>query len=718
MSEAIFYVGSNNTFTAEIRTNAGVVRDLDALGVSRVVLHLAGSTIDSTAYPSAIDYTTGGASGLIEFNLTGFKFAAGSYGARIVIYYTAAPQGEVVADGLPVKIAEAIAGIIPSELDSDDIFTILISNDVGSGSDRVGWVGHSGLTVTEALDDTIHTNTYATLTALTPIAGMRAQVAWRATISDGGGGVFSWDSTSTATENGGTILESDAGGTGRWLRQFTGPTLVAWFGALGDGATDDSTAIQAAIDSATESATVMGDSSLGFVIGTGLTLNKFITLSSFSGSLQSGEVFASTQTDHTGFTLLVTDTVNPAITVQSNSAVKGVRFFYPNQTKTNPPVTYPASIKLQDSVANDVSIIECAFPNSFYAIDAEDAHQRLWIKGVVGQPLNRGIVLDDNTDSDHLEDIHFWRYWDQGVSSDINTYINQNCVGVDLGNCDAVQGNNIFLYGMRYGIRLSDLSGAGAPYGNFTNISFDKCKWAIYGAETNGNGVNFNGCLIAADSTTESACVALVIPATAPAATRVSINGSHIWGGTNATTLFSVDGDGNCNIGGNTITTWGSSSAMATIKGSIVAQFQDNMVGAATGGQSHFSLSAFVGTNHPVIEGNKFAGPLKLGGTAEVFGLENNYEAGRVVNVASATALPVPIVGDFYNVTGTTTITSFTSSNQREGRTVQLIFAGILTLTHSASLVMAGSANLTTGAGDRVTFVYYSSAWREVSRTI
>lgn len=66
-------------------------------------------------------------------------------------------------------------------------------------------------------------------------------------IDDGGQGLFRYDAGSAATDDDGTILQPTVG-SGRWLRQYVGAVNVKWFGAAGDGATDDTSAVQAALD--------------------------------------------------------------------------------------------------------------------------------------------------------------------------------------------------------------------------------------------------------------------------------------------------------------------------------------------------------------------------------------------------------------------------------------------------------------------------------------
>ena len=65
---------------------------------------------------------------------------------------------------------------------------------------------------------------------------------------DGGGNSFYWDSTSTATDNAGTVIKPTAvSGAGRWISTSYLVNLEM-FGAILDGSTDNSTAFAAAIN--------------------------------------------------------------------------------------------------------------------------------------------------------------------------------------------------------------------------------------------------------------------------------------------------------------------------------------------------------------------------------------------------------------------------------------------------------------------------------------
>jgi|LakMenEpi03Aug12_release.lakeMendotaPanAssembly.Ray.scaffolds.fasta_scaffold93873_6 parallel beta-helix repeat protein len=72
-------------------------------------------------------------------------------------------------------------------------------------------------------------------------------------VAGDGGGVFRYDASDTTTaDNGGTVIVDAAGN--RWKRQYAGPLNAKWFGARGDNSTNDTTALQNALNAAANGA--------------------------------------------------------------------------------------------------------------------------------------------------------------------------------------------------------------------------------------------------------------------------------------------------------------------------------------------------------------------------------------------------------------------------------------------------------------------------------
>jgi len=80
------------------------------------------------------------------------------------------------------------------------------------------------------------------------VDGAQASVAGYYAVGDGGGGDFWFDGDSVVADNGGTVI-APTSGSGRWLRVVEGSVSLKWFGARGNGSTNDTAAVQAAINS-------------------------------------------------------------------------------------------------------------------------------------------------------------------------------------------------------------------------------------------------------------------------------------------------------------------------------------------------------------------------------------------------------------------------------------------------------------------------------------
>jgi len=86
-------------------------------------------------------------------------------------------------------------------------------------------------------------------------------------------------------------------------------------------------------------------------------------------------------------------------------------------------------------------------------------------------------------------------------------------------------------------------------------------------------------------------------------------------------------------------------------------------------------------------------------------------------DVASIAALVLGTDGNYFDITGTTDITSIGTLGI--GTVIKLHFDGILTLTHHATdLFIPGGVNITTAAGDEAEFIEYASGdWRCINYT-
>jgi hypothetical protein len=132
-------------------------------------------------------------------------------------------------------------------------------------------------------------------------------------------------------------------------------------------------------------------------------------------------------------------------------------------------------------------------------------------------------------------------------------------------------------------------------------------------------------------------------------------------------------------------------------------------------------VKTFLQTEHGVDGTHDPAIIVKTTGNQTIAGVKTYSDQqiwSKGADVPSAATLALGTDGNFFDITGTTSITGIQSKGV--GTTVTLQFDDVLTVTHHATnLILPGGVNMTTKAGDVLVFFEYSSAdWILVSGTI
>ena len=94
------------------------------------------------------------------------------------------------------------------------------------------------------------------------------------------------------------------------------------------------------------------------------------------------------------------------------------------------------------------------------------------------------------------------------------------------------------------------------------------------------------------------------------------------------------------------------------------------------------------------------------------------YGAGVGANIASANAISIPFLGNYFLVTGTTGIVTINSVGVYPGKLVTLSFQSSLTVYVSGNIKLAGNTNFTPTAGSNLTLISNDVNWIETSRMV
>lgn len=280
------------------------------------------------------------------------------------------------------------------------------------------------------------------------------------------------------------------------------------FGAVGDGATDDTIAFQKAMDArAASGGGVVRVPSGRYLIRTHLLVPRSVTLEGdwrappTVDRYHSGAVPASPP-ELGGSVLLAVEGAGqedgtPFIRLNTNSTLKGLTIFYPEQTKTNPPRPYPWTV--QSAGADNPAVVDVLMVNPYQAVDfGSNVAGRHYVRNLYAQPLRRGLYVDRCLDIGRVENVHFWPFWTAAdPDSPVGAFMLEHGEAFIFGRSDWEYVSGCFAISYNVGIRFIRGKGDGpfAGGGNYllTQSGADMCRTAVLVEETQGHsGVSFS----------------------------------------------------------------------------------------------------------------------------------------------------------------------------------------------------------------------------------
>lgn len=274
------------------------------------------------------------------------------------------------------------------------------------------------------------------------------------------------------------------------------------FGARGDGQTDDSAAIQKAIDAAANGGGWVWLGRGSYRLKTPLVIRPGVTLRGTFGSVPAHNGLRDLglpKPGETGTVLLCDcgagEEDGPAlVTVETNATLAGVCVFYPGIVSDRPPTPYPFAVALR---GKNPAVVDVELLNPYKGIDASQNERHL-IRNVHGQPIRLGVYVDAIYDIGRIENVHFnpWFSMQPGLFQ----WQMEHGEAFVFGRTDWQYVLNTFCYGYSVGYRFIETKN-GVCNGNFLGIGADDCWTALVVDQcapmglliTNGELVSFKG---------------------------------------------------------------------------------------------------------------------------------------------------------------------------------------------------------------------------------
>lgn len=310
---------------------------------------------------------------------------------------------------------------------------------------------------------------------------------------------------------------------------------VDLFGAKGDGQTDDTAAIQSAINAAA----AVGGGSVIFRVARYFTTGTFQVPTGvvLCGSVEGPFDVPGTNPATTTIapTLLVTNTSDPFISLQGiGSGVSDLLFHYPRQASSSSaaPNVYPYTILVSSP---GTKVVRSTVTNAYNFLDIEIG--RAIAKDLFIGAFNIGVNIDNAYDFVTLSNLHNGVFWDEVEStfypSTIDSWVLNHGTGLVVNQMDALVVHDFYAFSRFAGILLTYSPNTTEPgirtvWGTGSNIDLETVQYGIIATATNSPGYEFTNVVVGAAPGLGQAAVQLRSGGTNPP--DVIINGGSVRG--------------------------------------------------------------------------------------------------------------------------------------------------------------------------------------------
>jgi hypothetical protein len=318
---------------------------------------------------------------------------------------------------------------------------------------------------------------------------------------------------------------------------LAGAFPVSTFGAKGDGHSDDTIAIQSALNAAWAAGggSVVLSVARYYTTGTLIVPPGVVLCGAIEGPFDVTGIDPAVTT--IAPTLLVTNTAAPFVTLTGLGAgVTDVLFHYPNQVKTSAsaPIPYPYTIDVMDpAVAGKVA--RSTVTNAYDFLNIELG--RIMAQDLFIGAFHIGVNIDHTEDFVTLHNLHHGVFWDEvenaSYPTTIDTWVLNHGIALEVGRMDALEVNNFYVFSRFAGMLLTDSPDVTIPFdrngwGSFSDIDLQTVQYVVIAIASEFQGYKFSNLQIVAAPGLGEAAVLLEAGGTSPP--DVLVNGGSVRG--------------------------------------------------------------------------------------------------------------------------------------------------------------------------------------------